>query len=57
MFILATCLYLFLLMLGRTLGLTSSICATVPDGNYVRSSQSCNAYNRCVNGQVSIVVV
>lgn len=31
---------------------TSSICARVPDGHYVRSSQSCNSYNRCLNGQV-----
>ncbi|XP_037041236.1 peritrophin-48-like [Bradysia coprophila] len=43
--------YLILAMLDRTAqGLTSSICARVPDGNFVRSSQSCNSYNRCING-------
>ncbi|KAG4065351.1 hypothetical protein HA402_012296 [Bradysia odoriphaga] len=45
-------IYLILAMLDRTAhGLTSSICARVPDGNFVRSSQSCNSYNRCINGQ------
>lgn len=31
---------------------TSSICAQVPNGHFVRSSQSCDSYNRCINGQV-----
>lgn len=46
-----TTFFYLLLMLGRSLGLTSSICATVPEGSYVRSSVSCNSYNRCLNGQ------
>ncbi|KAJ6635120.1 Peritrophin-44 [Pseudolycoriella hygida] len=43
--------YLLLTLLNVTHGLTSSICATVRDGNYVRSSRSCNSYNLCMYGR------
>ncbi|KAG4069822.1 hypothetical protein HA402_006837 [Bradysia odoriphaga] len=42
---------IILLLSKCILAYTSSICAQVPDGHFVRSSQSCNSYNRCDNGQ------
>lgn len=46
-------LVLIIFLISKTIfAYTSSICAQVPDGYFVRSSKSCNSYNRCINGQV-----
>lgn len=47
---------LIILLASKTIfAHTSSICAAVPNGYFVRSSQSCDSYNRCINGQVKCV--
>ncbi|KAJ6645696.1 Peritrophin-44 [Pseudolycoriella hygida] len=45
--------FVFSMFARSIFAVTSSICAEVPDGYFVRSSQSCNSYNHCTNGQAS----